>query len=106
MRLFANLSSAFDANRRQSSLRPSPMKLTTKRPPARSAASVLEPRSTQMRIVGGFAETLQTAVVVSPRGRPPSSSVVTMATPEGNDAITSKNACRSIVTRDRAARRP
>ena len=71
------------------------MKLTTKARVARSAASVRDPRSTQTRIVGGFAETLHTAVVVSPRGAPSSETVVTIATPVGNDAITSKNASRS-----------
>ncbi len=69
----ANLSSAFEANSRQSSLRPSPTKLTTKPRLARSAASVRDPRSTQTRIVGGSAETLHTAVVVRPRGAPSSS---------------------------------
>ena len=93
----ANLSSAFDANRRQSSLRPSPMKLTANRRLARSAASVRDARSTQTRMVGGSAETLQTAVVVSPRGAPSSASVVTIATPDGNEAITSKKDCRSMV---------
>src|SRR6187551_3463537 len=97
-----NLSSSFEAKSRQSSLRPSPTKLTTKRPLARSAASVREARSTQTRIVGGSAETLQTAVVVSPRGVPSAPSVVTIATPDGNEAMTSKNAWRSIVTGKRS----
>src|SRR6188472_323497 len=92
-----NLSSSFDAKSRQSSLPPSPAKLTTNRPLSRSAASVREARSTQTRIVGGSAETLQTAVVVSPRGVPSASSVVTIATPDGNEAMTSKNAWRSMV---------
>ena len=42
----------------------------SERPRSRSASSVREPRSTQTRTVGGSAETLQTAVVVSPRGTP------------------------------------
>ena len=85
---------------------PRPMKLTTKRRVARSASSVRDPRSTQTRTVGGSADTLQTAVVVRPRGVSSAATVVTIATPDGNDAITSKNDWRSIVTVPRLSPAP
>jgi len=75
------------------------MKLTTNRPFARSAESVRALRSTQISSVGGSAETLDTAVVVSPNGTSPSPLVVTIATPDGNDAMISKNDCRSTSSR-------
>ena len=75
------------------------MKLTTKRPFARRADKVRALRSTQISSVGGSAETLDTAVVVSPNGTSPSPLVVTIATPDGNDAMISKNDCRSTSAR-------
>src|SRR5581483_7115194 len=91
----SNLSSAFEANSRASSPRPSRRKLTTNRPPARRAGSVREVRSTQTRSSGGSAETDETAVVVSPRGVPSTSRVVTTATPAGYEAMISTNVSRS-----------
>ena len=60
------------------------MKLTTNRFACRSASSVRLVLSTQTSSIGGSADTAQTAFVVSPRGLPSSSSVVTIATPVGN----------------------
>ena len=37
-------------------------------------------------------------VVVSPRGVPSAATVVTIATPDGNEAMTSKNDCREMAT--------
>jgi hypothetical protein len=59
---------------------------------------VREPRSTHTRTVGGCAETLDTAVVVRPRGVPSGPTVVTTATPDGKDAMISKNCCLGIGT--------
>ena len=95
---WSNLSSLFDAKSRASSDRPSRRKLTTNRPPARSAGSVREVRSTQTSRSGGSAETDETAVVVSPRGVPSASSVVTMATPAGYEAMISTKVSRSTGT--------
>ncbi len=54
------------------------------------AGSVRDDRSTQISRMGGSAETLVTAFVVSPRGVPSGSSVVTMATPVGNALMMAK----------------
>ena len=70
------------------------MKLTTKRFAWRSAASVRLVLSTQTSSIGGSAETALTAFVVSPRGRPSSSSVVTIATPVGNALMIETNSSR------------
>jgi hypothetical protein len=49
----------------------------------------------QTRTRGGSAETEQNELAVNPQGRPVSSYVVTMVTPEGNRAIASLNAAWS-----------
>ena len=92
----SNLSSAFDAKRSPSGLRPRPTKLTTKTAVhgterARAEVDADEDRRRVRRDA-------RTAVVVSPRGVPSSATVVTIATPDGNEAMISKNDCREIGT--------
>src|SRR5207253_8487277 len=48
---------------------------------------------------GGCAETLQIALDVSPRGIPSESRVVTIATPDGNEAMIERNVSRSTPAR-------
>src|SRR5437016_1634259 len=52
----------------------------------------------QTRTRGGDSETGQKALSVSPRGRPPSSCAVTMATPVGKQAMMSLNRSALIDT--------
>jgi len=74
------------------------MKLTTKRRACRSAASVRLVCATHTSSSGGSVETEQIALVVSPRGRPCSSSVVTIATPVGNALMIDRNSSEETAT--------
>src|SRR5207249_1357308 len=77
----ANFVSLLLAHAVARSARPAARKLTTKRPVASSAGSVLLRLSTETRTSGGSAETEVKALHVRPTGRPSAVTVVTTVTP-------------------------
>src|SRR3954451_6701040 len=87
-----NLSAPLVANRMARLVWSHPNTLTANRTVRLNTGKEYADLARQTRTRGGAAETEQNELAVNPQGRPLSSYVVTMVTPEGNRAIASRNA--------------